>query len=230
METREQHEANWHREEVGGLWDEMGKLQFDFLLAQGMKPYHYLLDIGCGSLRGGVRFIAYLEPGHYFGVDKSNELLDAGRMIELVRYELSEKQSTLVQKENFDFSDLGRQFDYALAQSVFTHLPLNSIIRCVRNVEQVLVPAGRFYATFFENRLGKFNLSPIMYPRIDGPDGNSFFDADPYHYDFETFQWICRGTNLVVKYIGDWGHPSNQKILAFTRKTRSSFLSRLIPR
>jgi cyclopropane fatty-acyl-phospholipid synthase-like methyltransferase len=46
---------------------------------EGLKPEHYLLDIGCGSLRGGVHFIAYLEPRHYFGIDKDEQLLEAGR-------------------------------------------------------------------------------------------------------------------------------------------------------
>ena len=39
---------------IGGLWDQMGQHQFDFLKKKGLKPQHKLLDIGCGSLRGGV--------------------------------------------------------------------------------------------------------------------------------------------------------------------------------
>ena len=48
----------WHREAVGGLWEEMRRLQFDFLANQGLKPDHKLLDIGCGSMRGGVHFVS----------------------------------------------------------------------------------------------------------------------------------------------------------------------------
>lgn len=208
----------WHREAVGGLWEEIGKLQFDFLVEQGLKPFHYLLDIGCGSLRGGVHFIAYLEKGHYWGIDKNKELLDAGREIELTRYNLLDKAPTLIQMENFDFSVLKQQFEYALAQSVFTHLPLNNIICCIMNVERVLIPGGKFYATFFENPKGKFNLDPILHPRSDGPPFASYFDNDCYHYDFETFRWICKGTRLHVEYIGDWGHPRDQKMLAFIKR------------
>ena len=32
----------WHREAVGGLWEEMGRLQFDFVANQGLKPDHKL--------------------------------------------------------------------------------------------------------------------------------------------------------------------------------------------
>ena len=49
-----------HRTYVGGLWDELGLLQFQFLLEMGLKPSDCLFDIGCGSLRGGRHFIKYL--------------------------------------------------------------------------------------------------------------------------------------------------------------------------
>lgn len=207
----------WHRGAVGGLWDVIGRLQHQFLVDHGLQPEHYLLDIGCGSLRGGVHFIAYLDPGHYYGVDKSRELLDAGRQIELPRHGLAERAPLLVEMEDFDFATLGRMFDYALAHSLFTHLPLNRIIRCVMNVEQVLVPGGRLYATFFENPKGKFYLGPVLHPRVDGPDLATYFDGDPYHYDVDTFRWICGGTRLRVDYIGEWGHPRSQKMLVFTK-------------
>ena len=42
-----------HRGVVGGMWDEIGKLQFEFMVKQGLKSEHKFLDIGCGSLRGG---------------------------------------------------------------------------------------------------------------------------------------------------------------------------------
>ncbi len=208
---------NWYKNAVGGLWEEIGKLQFEFLVEQGLKPKHYLLDVGCGSLRGGIHFIRYLETGHYFGIDISKELLDAGR-VELKRNNLTHKKPVLVQMGNFDFQSLNQKFDFALAQSVFTHLPLNSIIRCIMNIQKVLVQGGQFYATFFENPKGKFNLEPVMHPRVDGPKFATHFDQDPYHYDFETFKWICEGTSLKVEYIGDWNHPRDQKMLVFIKK------------
>ena len=47
--TQEQINAGIHRDMVGGMWDEIGRLQFEFLRARGLKPNHRLLDIGCGS-------------------------------------------------------------------------------------------------------------------------------------------------------------------------------------
>jgi len=206
--------SEWHREVVGGLWDEIGQLQFNFLVSQGLDPTDYLLDIGCGSLRGGVHFIRYLDKGHYFGIDKDPQLLEAGKNIELVRYGLIDKGPNLFQMEDFNFIPLSMKFNYAIAQSVFTHLPLNNIIRCVMNVEKVLITGGKFFATFFENPDGKFNLEPIYHPKAGG---YTFFDKDVFHYDFHTFEFLCEGTKLEVDYIGDWNHPRNQKIMVFTK-------------
>jgi SAM-dependent methyltransferase len=211
----------WHRRQVGGMWDEVGRLQSDFLVAQGLRPEHYLLDIGCGSLRGGVHFIRYLEPEHYWGIDRDVELLAAGKQIELPRYNLEERRPNLIEMSDFGFARLGRRFDFALAQSVFTHLPLNDIIRCLINVEQALRPGGRFYATFFENPAGKRNLEPISQPVRGGQPVVSYFDRDHYHYDMDTFRWICADTELEPDYIGDWNHPRSQKMLVFRRRVTS---------
>ena len=50
-----------HRRYVGGLWDEMGRMQFEFLTSRGLQSYHTLIDVACGSLRAGVHLIPYLE-------------------------------------------------------------------------------------------------------------------------------------------------------------------------
>ena len=46
---------------IGGKWDILGPLQYEFLLRNGLLPHNTLLDYGCGTLRGGRFFIKYLE-------------------------------------------------------------------------------------------------------------------------------------------------------------------------
>jgi len=208
-------DPKWHRYAVGGQWEEMGGLQFDFLRSQGLEPKHYFLDVGCGCLRGGVHFIEYLDKGHYYGIDKDNDVLSAGRDRELKKYDLENKEPLLKQMQDFGFSRLGQKFDYALAESVFTHIPLNDIVRCLINIEQVLVEGGKFYATFFENKDGKSNLAPIT--QSNTRTIVTYYDKDPFHYSYETFQGICEDTKLMVEYIGEWGHPVNQKMMVFTK-------------
>jgi SAM-dependent methyltransferase len=205
----------WHRRTIGYVeeWEKHGQAQFDYLKSKGLEPQHTFLDIGCGPLRGGVHFIRYLDTGNYYGVEKNSDVLETAREVELPRYGLVEKQPTLRADESFDFQALGREFDFAWAQSVFTHLPVNSIIRCLMNVEQVLKPGGRFFATFYENEQGKRNLEPIR----QSPQVVSYFDRDSYHYDIGTFEWICAGTSLGVEYLGGWNNPRNQKVLLFKK-------------
>lgn len=219
MTSQENFDNDSHRLAVGGMWDMIGKWQLDYLKEQGLWSHHMFLDIGCGSLRGGVHLIPYLENGHYFGIDKNQELLHAGENIELKRYGLENKKVTLMQTDTFQFSSLNQKFDFAWAQSVFTHLPVNNILRCIMNVQNVLVSGGKFYANFLENTKGKFNLEPITYYTPNEGTAYSYFDSDPFHYDFETFQWICKDTDLKVEYLGDCNHPRGaySKMLLFTK-------------
>ena len=190
----------WQRGKVCGLWEKIGELQFNFLVKNGLEPKHFLLDIGCGSLRGGIHFIKFLDEGHYFGIDKNNELLEGGK-IELKENGLEHKNPTLKKIENFDFKSLNQKFDYAIAQSVFTHLPLNDIVYCVMNIEKILVPGGKFYATFFESTLDN-NDEQIVHNAIDGSI-TSFPNKDPFHYPFSFIQKFCDGTSLEVRRIGE---------------------------
>jgi SAM-dependent methyltransferase len=206
-------DPEWHRWAIGGKWDELGKLQFDYMVEHGMRPEHTLLDVGCGPLRGGVNFIRYLDAGNYTGVEKDPRKLAAGRDVELPAYGLVEKRPRLVVMESFDFPALGRSYDYAIAQSVFTHLPINKIIRCVVQIDRVLRPGGQFYATFYENPDGKRNLEPVE----QRPGLWTNFDEDFFHYDFATFEWIADGTGLSVEYLGEWNNPRNQRMMVFTK-------------
>ena len=109
-------------------------------------------------------------------------------------------------------SDL--RFDFALAQSVFTHLPVNTIMRCLAEVERVLEPGGRLFATYFENLGPRLGTGPH-----DAAEGiTTHCDADPFHYDPDVFRWAVEGSSLECEVLGDWGHPRNQRMLAFTKR------------
>jgi SAM-dependent methyltransferase len=190
----------------------MGQLQFDFLVKQGLKPEDRLLDIGCGSLRGGVHFVRYLEPGRYVGVDSNPRLLELGRERELSEAVYSSKRVRLVAMNDFGFARLGEQFDYALAQSVFTHLPFNAILRCLSNVTGVLAPGGKLYATIFLHDRPPGDVEALRHE----PGGIvTQLDRDPYHYSLEMVQWAAEWAGLKAEHIGEWGHPRDQRMVVF---------------
>jgi SAM-dependent methyltransferase len=205
----------WHRDVVGGRWEQVGALQASFLVEQGLRPEHRLLDVGCGALRAGSHLVRYLEPGNYYGIDASDELLAAGRY-ELEREGLAGRAPTLRHDARFGVESFGQEFDFAIAHSVFTHIPINSILVCLLKMAPVLRrPGGRFYATFFENPRGTKRLDVLEHPRPGEAPELTHPDADKYHYGFDLFEWLCEGTGLRVEYLGDWGSPTEQKMLLF---------------
>lgn len=206
-------DAKEHRDLVGGLWDELGMLQFEFLKAQGLTPASRLLDIGCGALRGGVHFVRHLDAGNYFGMDINASLIEAGRR-ELAAAGLGDKHVHLLVSDDFELVRFATTFEYAIAISVFTHLTMNHIVKCLVEVRRTLDPRGRFFASCFEAPTRAY-LAPLAH----SPGGIvTSYCADPYHYALEEMQWMADLAELHVERIGDWGHPRAQQMLAFSRR------------
>lgn len=201
-----------HRKFVGGMWEEIGLLQFEFLKKMGLMPGHRLVDIGCGCMRAGVYLVPYLENRRYHGVDINASLIDAGRKELKKDPGNAGKLPDLRVNDQFDIVQFGVQFDYALATSVFTHLYINHICRCLVQVKNTLAPGGRFFATFFLAP-GSLHLETIR----QEPGGVvTHFDQDPFHYSLAEMEAFAGWAGLSVKYVGDWGHPRQQKMLCFT--------------
>lgn len=197
--------AKQHRDAVGGLWEQMGVLQFEFLRSRGLQPGHRLADIGCGCLRGGLHFIDYLDPGRYHGLDINASLIEAGQ-VEVAERGLTDKAPQLLVDDGFRLHRFGQPFDYMLSVSVFTHLPMNHILRCLVEARKCLKPAGQYYASYFEAP-SCVHLAPLAHQ----PGGVvSHFDQDPYHYSFEEVTWMAAQAGLRARRIGEWNHPRNQ--------------------
>ncbi len=130
-------------------YDLIAAMTFNLLTTLGLRQHHSLLDIGCGSLRIGRLLIPYLNRGKYFGVEPNEWLVDEG-----IRRELGE---TLVQikRPTFFFSDSPDTiaeakvaFDFALAQSIFSHCGLDLIKRWLSAISCSLAQDGVLAATF----------------------------------------------------------------------------------
>jgi SAM-dependent methyltransferase len=205
-----------HREIIGGLWDEIGDHQFAFLKAQGLSPNDLLLDVGCGSLRLGSRAIAYLNSGHYFGTDMSQALIEAGRAKELDEtLRAKAPLDNFAVNADFDFSFLKQAVDVAIAQSVFTHLPLNHLRRCLAKLAPHIRVGGRFFVTYFECLPGQDLHAPIA----QAPGSIVTHEhQDPYHYRLGDLQIAIDDSPWDLIPIGDWDHPRGQRIAGFIRR------------
>ncbi len=211
--TSEEIAAGVHRDLVGGMWDEVGRLQLEFLQREGLTPQSTVLDVGCGCLRAGVQFVRFLEPGRDYGLDVNASLVRAGLEVELPKAGLSGRLSPdhLLVNGSFEGRRFGVAFDYALAQSVFTHLSALAIGGALRELALCVRPGGRLYATFFEAR------APV--PESLAQEGGvvSFRDHDPFHYRFRDLAALCAGLPWNPVYLGDWGHPRGQRMIRFER-------------
>lgn len=130
-------------------YDLVAAMTFNLLTTLGLRQHHSLLDIGCGSLRIGRLLIPYLNRGKYFGVEPNKWLVDEG-----IGRELGQ---TLVQikRPRFFFSDspetiteANSAFDFAVAQSIFSHCGLDLIKAWLSAISRSLAQDGALLATF----------------------------------------------------------------------------------
>ena len=84
------------------MYDQVGAMQFNLLTAFGLRDFHKLLDIGCGSLRSGKLFIPYLRKGNYFGIEPNEWLIEDGIKYELGQEIIELKEPHFNNSEHFD--------------------------------------------------------------------------------------------------------------------------------
>ena len=200
-----------HRRLIGGMWDAIGQLQFDFLKKMGLRPEHRVLDIGCGCLRAGVKLIPYLEPEHYFGIDSDKALLRAGYRKELAVAGLSDR----LPRHNLFCSRLFRHkrlpegtIDYGICAGVMTHLPYEHLKLCLANSAEYFRRGGKLYVSFFELEEG--TAAPEAAKMRPGPAG-------AYHYREGDMIAAAEGTSWQATYIGPWDHPRGQMMMEYER-------------
>ena len=130
-------------------YDLIAAMTFNLLTTLGLRQHHSVLDIGCGSLRIGRLLIPYLNRGKYFGVEPNEWLVEEGIKRELGGALLEIKRPT------FFFSDSPEtltqakiSFDFALAQSIFSHCGLDLIKNWLSAISRSLLEDGALVATF----------------------------------------------------------------------------------
>ncbi|WP_049566966.1 class I SAM-dependent methyltransferase [Streptomyces sp. SBT349] len=168
-------------------WLALGRMQFDYLRGHGLTPAHRMLDIGCGNLRAGWRFIDYLDPGRYYGIDISPDILISAKET-VVAYALQPKlpHLTLTRNLTFDFLPAGH-FDIVHAHSVFSHSPPQVIEECLANVGRVLAPGGFFDFTF---------------DRTEGREHHVL--REDFYYRTETLVGMAERQGLRAEFMDDW--------------------------
>ena len=116
------------------------RMQYDFMLVQGLKPNHRFLDLGCGALRGTIRLVDYLDNGNFYGSDISVGLLKEA-LIECDRLKL--KNTPILQlMDSFDIP-FDEKFDFVLCNSVTVHIEPDDIQELAKGIKSVLAHTGK---------------------------------------------------------------------------------------
>lgn len=179
----------------GDKYDIIGALQFNVMVDQGLREYHTLLDIGCGSLRGGRLFIVYLLPNRYYGIEPHEHLVVDGIQCEIGSSIHEVKHPRFHFSKDFDLTHFGIAFDYILAQSIFTHAAPQMIGKCLNEAKRCLKKDGMFIATYFQ---GNYNYT-----------GTTWAQAPDARYTPEWMKKTVQEHGFVYRNL-PYKHPSGQ--------------------
>lgn len=127
------------------LWKMKRAFQLDFLQRMGLERGQRLLDLGCGTLRGGLPLIELLDAGHYTGVEVRADVLAEARA-ELEEARLAHKAPALVHAADLGTLELGARFDVIWAFSVLIHMDDAILERALACVARHLAADGTFFA------------------------------------------------------------------------------------
>ncbi len=164
---------------------------FSLLAILGLRQSHRLLDIGCGSMRCGRLFIPYLNRGGYTGIDPERWLVEEGVAREVGADLVRAKQP------HFEFSadptvlERLEVFDFALAQSIFTHAGPDIAQGWIAGCKKALAPHGALLATFIEG---------------DDEPTNGWHYPGCIEYPIEFLEREAQRADLELRIL-DWKHP-----------------------
>lgn len=177
------------------LWKMKQDFQIKFLKQRGLLPIHKFIDIGCGTLRGGIPLINYLNIDNYYGIDVRQEALNEGKK-GLEEEGLIFKNPNLIFFKDFNLLDLGVKFDIMFSFSVLFHLEDSIVKSCFEFIARHISDDGVLYANVNDKTQsqGKWLEFPVVYRGVD------------FYND------LAKDNNLSMKIIGtlkELGHNSN---------------------
>ena len=177
------------------LWKMKQDFQIKFLKENGLLPIHKFIDIGCGTLRGGIPLINYLNTANYYGIDVREEALNEGKK-GLEEEDLITRNPNLILFEDFRLLELGVKFDVMFAFSVLFHLEDSIAKSCFEFIALHISDDGVFYANVNDKTQseGKWLEFPVVYRGV------------------EFYNELAKDNNLTMQIIStlkELGHISN---------------------
>jgi SAM-dependent methyltransferase len=167
-------------------------MAFGLLTTLGMRQHHSVLDVGCGSLRVGRLLIPYLNRGRYSGFEPNQWLVDEGIARECGADQIAIKQPHFIFESDPSRLDPSIRFDFALAQSIFSHAGIEFISIWLEVLAQRLERDGALVATIVEG--DRDHSGPEwVYPECVA-------------YRRSTMADLAQGSGFEFRVL-DWRHP-----------------------
>jgi hypothetical protein len=152
-------------------------------------------------------------PGHYFGIEPEKWLVEAGIDNECGPDLVKIKQPVFSYDSNFTCTSFGKQFDFILAHSIFTHATQTQIKRCLSEASNCMKPDAIFAATFMR---GEANY-----------DGGKWVYPDCITYSLEHMSQMVQESGLRCHPL-QWYHR-NQTLILITRPECQVNLPNVLP-
>jgi hypothetical protein len=191
-------------------YDLIAGLTAGLLFALGLREHHMLADLGCGSLRVGRLLIPYLRPRRYHGFEPNMWLVSEGIKRELGRDLIRIKHPEFHDRQDFGLAAVGVQFDFVLAQSVFSHTYPDLLLEGARGVATGLSDDGILVATYKPGKPTETG-SGWLYPGVVTYEWTQVA---------EVFSMAGLSAHLV-----DWPHPRQRWFVAGVEGDRAKALS-----
>jgi SAM-dependent methyltransferase len=196
--------SNHYRAFVGYplKYDLIAAMQFNLLTSLGLRESHRVLDVGCGSLRAGRLLIPYLLPNCYYGLEPEQWLVEDGIRYNTGRDIVEVKSPSFQYRSDFSMTAFGVQFDFILAQSIFSHASADQIMTCLSEAAACLAPGALLVASFVLDK-EDYQGATWVYPTCVG-------------YTESAMKRFANEAGLECTLI-DWPHPNAQSWALFWR-------------
>jgi hypothetical protein len=177
-------------------FESAGRYQLIALLREGLCPDSKVVDLGCGSLRGGYWLIHFLDRGGYCGIEPNRQMLGAGIHVILEPGLLEMKAPRFDSNAEFDSSVFGERFDYFIARSIWSHASKEQIRLMLDAFRRDSTERGVFLTSY--HRAGRFRHRDYRGSQWIGRSHVSSTPGIVYH-DLGWIEAECRDRSLTVR-------------------------------
>merc|ERR1719379_258411 len=117
--------------------------EFKVMKATGITPNQTFFDVGCGSMRLGVKMTEYLEKGHYYGLEPNSLSLRAAIQHEVPMAGLMEKDPHLLKSSHFEMPKIAPKESIDLIAAMYVLKSEQFFEPFFRNAAKVLKKGGK---------------------------------------------------------------------------------------